>query len=115
MLWELCPILDKPSEQENSYSEKRSCITVQYPQGSGNDRSKGICLIFFLYFTGPSIKLQCEESVGRYQWSYQNKPNTAFASGLKVTFFYLSRFMAFQFMALQIGHGCIAAEHVVCR
>lgn len=65
MLWERCPTLDKPSEQENSYSEKRPCITVSYPQDSGNDGSKGICLIFFLYFTGPSFKLQCKESVGR--------------------------------------------------
>lgn len=65
VLWEHCPILDKPSEQENFYSEKRPCITVQYPQDSGNDSAKGICLIFFLYFTGPSFKLQCKESVDR--------------------------------------------------
>lgn len=44
---ENCPILDKLSEQENSYSQKIAFITVQNPQGSGNDSSKGICLISF--------------------------------------------------------------------
>lgn len=84
MLWGHCPILDKPSEQENSYSKKRPCITLQYPQDSGNDRSKAI---LFLCFTGPYFKLQCKESVGTYWWVYQNKSNTAFTSGLEKTFF----------------------------
>lgn len=37
------PILDKPSEQEIAF------ITTGNPQDSGNESSKGICLIFFLH------------------------------------------------------------------
>lgn len=65
MVWEHCPIFDKPRKQEIFCSVKRYRITVKYPQDSGNDGSKGICPIFFLYFTGPSFKLQRKESVGR--------------------------------------------------
>lgn len=61
--WEHCPILDKPSKQENS--QKRAFIAVQCPQDSDNNSSKGICLIFFLYFIGPPFKLQCKETLGR--------------------------------------------------